>query len=297
MGKFLKIALALFLIGIGTIAVVSAVSDQDILFNISDTEFEKVELSYDEDDFSLFDLNFENRDFFIRESDSSQIKVVYYVSDRETITVSQESDELVINHEVEWLNQIFTWFSFLSDSDYYDVYIYLPTNLNYDFDLDTSNGILDIINLSNINDLSFHSSNGRINLNNVDADKIDASTSNGRIDLTDVSTESELNLYTSNGRINLANVESTLEIYCDTSNGSIQATDVLATDVTLETSNGDIDIQLNGLKADYRVDASTTNGDIDYDGLEITNGVVNNSGIYELNLDTSNGDITISFIE
>lgn len=296
MGRFVKIALALFLIGVGIIAVVVAVSDENP-FNIDDAEYEKVELLYSEDEFNTLDFSFENRDFFVRESTDSQIKVEYYVSDRETVTVTENDNVLEITHEVEWINQLFTWFNFFQDNNYYDVYIYLPTTVDYSLELNTSNGVLDILNLDNLDSLLFVSSNGRINLQNVEARLIHASTSNGRIDLSEVVVEESINLDTSNGRIYLDNVTAGTDISADTSNGGIEATNIQAEDIELETSNGDIDVTLYGDKDDYKLIAGTSNGDIDYDGLGITGGVVNSSGIYVLDVDTSNGDITITFLD
>ncbi len=296
MGRFIKIALALFLIGLGIVAVVVAVSDENP-FNIDETEFEKVEYSYEADDLNSFDLNFENRSFYIKESLDGQIKIEYYVNEKETVTVNDNDLTLEITHEVDWVNQIFSWFNYLGDNDFYDVYIYLPTSVTYDVMLHTSNGILEIYNLDNIGVLTFSSSNGRIDLENVEADNIDVATSNGRIELANVTVAENIRLDTSNGKIKLNNVVAGKDVSADTSNGDVTVAEIIAEDIELETSNGSIDVSLYGDKDDYKLIAGTSNGDIDYDGLGITGGVVNSSGIYVLDVDTSNGNITITFLD
>ncbi|MCK4552232.1 MAG: DUF4097 family beta strand repeat protein [Tenericutes bacterium] len=297
MGRMFKIALALFLIGVGVIAIFSVVTDENIFGRISDEDYEKVELLYDADEFDTLDVDFENRDIFVRESEDDQIKVVYYVTEKDSVTVTESGDTLKLLNEVDWYDQLFTWFNLVTNDDYYDIYIYVPLSQDYNFDLDTSNGNLDVVNLDNIKNFKFDSSNGRINISNVEADLIDVGTSNGTITVENTVVNGTVDLYSSNGRINLTNLTTDSQVIADISNGKIIATDIKCHSITLDTSNGDISLEIVGDKSDYEVYMSTSNGDLDYDGIGVTDEHFNLNGIYLVDLDSSNGDVSVVFID
>ncbi|MCK5732459.1 MAG: DUF4097 family beta strand repeat protein, partial [Tenericutes bacterium] len=261
MGRIFKFALALFLIGVGAVAIFSAVTDENIFGRINDEEYEEVVLVYEADEFETLDFDFENRDMFVGESEDDQIRVVYYVTEKDSVSVTESEDTLYLLNDVEWYNQIFTWINQLSSDDYYDVYIYVPTSEEYNLDLDTSNGNLEIASLDNIKSFRFDSSNGRINISDVEADLLDIDTSNGTITVENTIVNGTVNLNSSNGRIILTNVTTDSQIIADTSNGRIEATDIKCHSIMLDTSNGNVSLEIVGDKLDYEVKMDTSNGD------------------------------------
>lgn len=295
MGKIFKFALALFLIGVGCVAVFSVMSEEPIFGTFgSDQDYELQELTYDAADFTGFSFNINNRDVIIEASEDDEIKVVYYTSEKDAIIVDDEGTELSLEKDVEWFMNWFSgWGTFFND-EIFDLYLYIPTTLDYDIDIYTSNGTLTITDLDNIKDLDFDTSNGRLTITNVLADDINLGTSNGGCYLTDVTVVNDLKIDTSNGRINLSNVTADT-IEGDTSNGGIFATNLVSDDIDLDTSNGNIEVTIIGEKDDYEVDAETSNGDIDWDGLGVTDGIINEDAPNKLRLHTSNGNIDIIF--
>ena len=314
MGKLFKIALGLAIVGVGMIALFGVLSQNDVFAIVNEGDFVYNELVYDADEFTDLNFTFENRDFIIRPSVDDSIRIEYYTTERDTVTVSEDNQVLTLENDVEWYNQFFLGFSFLVDDDFYDVYLYLPTSEIYDLDIITSNGTADFDSLSNLRYIHFRTSNGRITINDSDFTTLDLATSNGGIWLTDVSVTGALQTDTTNGKINLDTVSASDisghtsngeiilnsinsdSVDLDTSNGAITATNLTSIDVRLESTNGDIDVSVIGDKDDYEVTMSTSNGDLNYDGIEVSQEHFNSDGIYEIELHSSNGDVTIDFI-
>lgn len=112
--------------------------------------------------------------------------------------------------------------------------------------------------------LDLHSSNGGIYLTNINGTTVNAETSNGPLTFDGVHVNN-LTAQTSNGR-----VDGTLEAantVIRTSNGMIMLTIPSTTtgNVVLSTSNGPIDLHVsNPIQAGYNLDASTSNGNINF---------------------------------
>jgi DUF4097 and DUF4098 domain-containing protein YvlB len=121
------------------------------------------------------------------------------------------------------------------------------------------------------------SSNGRMDIANLSANNILVSTSNGDIDLNDVVVSSSVDL--------------------DTSNGDILINNLAANEIDADTSNGRVYLLVLGEKEDYRVTLSTSNGSEIYDGLKVDSGTINSSGSKTISLDSSNGDVEVSFTD
>lgn len=296
MGKLFKIALALLLIGIGGFVAFSIMSDDPLFATVNDEDYVYNELIYDASEFTNFDFDFSNRDFFIEPSEDDKIKIVYYTTDKDKVVVTDSTTTLVLLNKVEWVTNWFSGWGNVINNDYYDVYIYLPTSGNYDFDIDTSNGNLNMEDIANLESFVYDTSNGGITLNKVTANSLDLYTSNGVVTLTDVSVQTDIEIDSSNGKVLLTDVAAD-KIVADTSNGRILATRVDADEIELDTTNGNIIISVIGNKDNYQVDMSTSNGDLEYDGLGVTEGRINAAGENSISLDTSNGDIELTFTE
>ncbi|XMB72692.1 DUF4097 family beta strand repeat-containing protein [Mycoplasmatota bacterium WC30] len=296
MGRIFKIALALFLVGVGVVATFTAISGENLFSTVNEEDFVYNELVYDGDEFSNFDFDFENRGFTIRTSDDDQIKITYYTTEKDNVVVTEGEETLKLLNDIEWYDQWFIGINFFTNNDYYDVYLFLPSSIIYDLDINTSNGTIDILNIDNISNLDFYTSNGKILIVDVETDEMNLHTSNGEIRITDVGIELDLYLKTSNGRIYLTNITAK-DIDAYSSNGRIIASNIDCNSAILDTSNGDIEVEIKGDKADYEVNMDTSNGDMIYDGIGVTSEHFNEGATYVLDLDTSNGDIEVSFIE
>lgn len=58
---------------------------------------------------------------------------------------------------------------------------------------------------------------------------------------------------------------------------------------------GDIILDVTGDKADFEVNINTSNGHMEYDGIRVIQEHFNLGAANEINLDTSNGDIELTF--
>ena len=126
-------------------------------------------------------------------------------------------------------------------------------------------------------------SNGAIELTGVN--EVDVSTNNGRIELDDVAGAVEAE--TSNGRIEGRGLAGT-GVQASTSNGAIDLRLSTPQDVDARTSNGAIDLAVPTDGAGYRVTTDTSNGGVEVDIDE------DSDGEFALDLATSNGSITVT---
>ncbi|MFC9236065.1 DUF4097 domain-containing protein [Streptomyces decoyicus] len=127
--------------------------------------------------------------------------------------------------------------------------------------------------------VSGETSSGAVELSGVGPVKV--TTSSGDIDLDGVT--GTVDARTSDGRITGRGLAGR-RITAQTSNGEIDLTPALAQNVRARTSNGAITLQLP--KGPYRVSARTSNGDKHL-------GIAQDpAGRFQLDLTTSNGDIT-----
>jgi DUF4097 and DUF4098 domain-containing protein YvlB len=154
------------------------------------------------------------------------------------------------------------------------------------------------LNLPFFLSLDLDTSNGAIAIWEIQSD-IYCSTSNGAITMED--TEGYAELRTSNGKIMVKNHYG--ELSGRTSNGEISA-DVLLPgqgQCILKTSNGAITLSIPAEGTSAMIEASTSNGKVEINGLDVTvtkmqktefNGKIG-SGEGDIELETSNGNITL----
>jgi hypothetical protein len=296
MGKLFKIALALFLIGVGVFAVFTVISEEPIWGLVNDEDYLYNELTYDADEFTGFDFDFDNRDFIVGISEDDKIKITYYTTERDNVTVTDSGDTLKLFNDIEWTFTLFSgWNSIINDEDYFDVEVFLPASVIYDVDFNSSNGSLDMVGINNIDVLKFATSNGRIDIDNCNATSMDFYTSNGTIELTTVEAIGLIKIKTSNGKIKLTDVEAG-SIEAKSSNQKITGVNITCSDVDFDTSNGSISLSIYGDKEDFEVFMETSNGDMTYDGVGVSQEEFNIGEDNKIKLDTSNGNIELIFI-
>lgn len=176
------------------------------------------------------------------------------------------------------------------------VKLYLP-EMEYDrLDLITSNATVAVSNISRIRDLlNIDTSNSSIKLEGVLVDgNVKLDTSNSAINVKQVCCK-VLEADSSNGGITLEEV-SALRATLDTSNGGIRVRQSdIAEMLNADTSNGSIEVMLQGSESDYRVHADTSNAKIYVNGRSCGSEYVTHSGSKAVRLDTSNGRINIGF--
>jgi hypothetical protein len=293
MNKIIKIGLVLLILGLGLVIAISATSNTHI-FGMEDENFTLYEETYDADDLSAIDFDFDNRHVYIYQSEDEDIHLNYYVHEKDDYTKNVSENELTLSISRKWYYNLFS-IGIFTNRDNYEVHLYIPSTSTLDtLDIHSSNGKFNLdINYTFAN-VNLSTSNGDIDVSNISADTLKLTSSNGDINLDNLIINDWISADTSNGKILMNDIVSD-QIDADTSNGKIDAKDITSPDITLETSNGKIYISIIGDKEDYRVSLDTSNGDKTYDGLKVESGTINSSGSKYASLDSSNGDIEIEF--
>ncbi|MGD9964356.1 MAG: DUF4097 domain-containing protein [Candidatus Izemoplasmatales bacterium] len=293
MSKLLRFGLAFLLIGIALVLFVSSTTSADFFMSENES-YTFIEKDYQVEDLDSFSFDFSNRSVYVLKSDDEDIHLKYYTHEKDIVNLGISSEELNLKISRKWYYNIIS-FDFFANREYFKVYLYLPdTMVVSNLDIQTSNGRVDLDLSNNFDYINLVSSNGRINIKDLTAAKIDVMTSNGDINLENIYTNNEINLSSSNGDIILNNVSAN-KIDSNTTNGKIDAENITSNNIDLDSSNGRIYLSVTGSKDDYRVSLSTSNGDRVYDGLKVESGTINTSGSKVISLNSSNGDVEVSF--
>ena len=295
MSRMLKIGLFLFLVGIVLVVAVPLTTDNNIFSFNNEENFTHTEEIYDFDQFDSFDFDFDNRSVYIYESDDENIHLSYYLHEKDILEFSDETNELSISISRKWYDNFFI-FNFGITREYYNVYLYLPaTVIDSTLSVVSSNGQI-LVDLSNpFESVYVKSQNGKLTLNNIVSDSITANTSNGDINMENVSVTNEITGKTFNGAVNL-NLVNAEEIDFTTSNGKIEAINITVQNADLVSSNGKVYMSMTGIMDDYKIDLSTSLGDMTLNDLKIASGVINPSKSNTIELHSSNGDVELKFL-
>ena len=147
----------------------------------------------------------------------------------------------------------------------------------------TSNASIDVKDINSI-EMELSTKNGRIDIKDSYSKKIDAITSNAGISIEEIDC-SYINLLTANGKIYVKDIEAT-SINSSTSNSSIEVRDIKSESVDLSTSNGKITFEDFDLKEIKDIKLITSNGSINSDLHNVQKEVY-------FDLETSMGNITL----
>ena len=275
MRTLFRIGMGLVIIGV-LVFVGFYIAGGSIFFPTQDTSYELTELYYDADQFDEIIIRMYNKPIDIFPSETDQIKIVYYESEKNWVDVTEDGLTITFQNEVDRFLGIFTWFDWINVSRYTECSLYLPVGTVYSIDAATSNGALSIQDIIDLDQVEMTSSNGRITIDSVSvAGDLDLQTSNGKIELTDVSVGGSTSLSTSNGPIAIENYQ--------------------GDELDAHTSNGEINVEIIGLVSDYERSMNTSNGSVYLDDAKIDEGSFNNSAAKSITLSTSNGNIHLNF--
>lgn len=156
--------------------------------------------------------------------------------------------------------------------------VLLPDKSYGEILLNSSNGKIEIEDL-NAALLKCITTNGAINIADVESSKIDLTTKNGRIECSDI-TSDMINAITTNSGIILKSIESE-QVEARTANGRISINDIKAERIICKTSNSSI--EAGDISTDI-INLSTNNGKITFNDID-------SDKVKEIILNTSNGSI------
>lgn len=254
---------------------------------------------------TLIDIDIKNTSVRLEPSYDNKVSLTYYENDAVYYTVKQSEDgklSVTMTDNMKW----YDYFLNISDA-YFDFTIAVPEDYEGDIRVRTSNGEIDIsnikagdLNLSTDNsvikaerlsvdvNIQLDSSNGKISvsdviaggsiicgtsnseilIDNCAAENISAESSSGAIGIKNTSSRGELIAETSNSNITLGSVSAGASIVCASSNGSVKGEiygSISDFTIKTDTSNGRSNLPTHMRGGDKKLDISTSNGDISID--------------------------------
>lgn len=170
-------------------------------------------------------------------SPDAQIHITYFENEYETYQITR-GDVLRFEKIVRQ-----PWYANLVRIDFQDVYLelLLPAGFEGRLSLDTENGDMTFCGAS-AGRTEAHCANGKIQLDTFDASALALSTSNGSISLKQLTLSGDLTVKTSNGKVDLDGVQA-VRADVRTSNGEIELENLRVQTVTAQTSNGSIELE------------------------------------------------------
>lgn len=185
----------------------------------------------------------------------------------------------------------------------------LPENMACALSANTCNASIQLSGLQGLNEVSLHSSNARITIEDIRCRSLEIYTSNSRISLyrtesqsfirgktnnsrvigENLSAGADLSLQSSNGGMDISRCTAKEGCTIVTSNGSIDVNRLQGSAIRLRTSNGAIRGALPGPITAWRIDSGTSNG---RNSLPYSL-----PGEKPLSVHTSNGHIDVIFID
>lgn len=316
MNKALRITLALVLIAVVGVAVFGLLTKGTFGF-MQDEEYILVEKTYAASEYQEFVFELENRSVTVLPSTTGNVELSYYDSELNYVQVIENGETLELLNDPVWYHSIFSGLSPNEMSVYNQMLLYLPAEADYELDIVSINGRLEVSDCPNILALALETTNGSILVDTIDcAGLVSLESVNGGIYLDEVTFHNNLEIDNSNGGIHLEAVQVSGDIVAETSNGgynmeSVQANQMTLTSVngsvngdmiqanqiTVTTTNGHIDLELDGAFADYHVQMLTDNGNYYLNGSLVEINIYHTDKTDKLDLKTVNGSIRISFTE
>ena len=231
----------------------------------------KAELIYDQNITESFDklyLTSESLDYKFVKSTDNTVNVKVYDNKDNDVSVSVENNTLKVISN----NQKKCFFCFTSKRE---AIIALPEKL-YDVTLETKSG--DITSSINFNKAEINTTSGDIELNNVKDAIINVTSGDIKIDAVD-----SLAIKSTSGDVEINKINKYLNI--ETTSGDIVIKDLtILANSSIKVTSGDIDIYK--ASNDIYYNTSVKSGDV-----RVNNN--NRKANYELNIETTSGDITV----
>lgn len=303
MKNFIIIGIIVIAIGLGVFACGFAMSGWNIFEMETQQSFE--EKTYTSTSkINEIQIDDKNTPVILTKSKDDKVHITYYENNKEKYNISENgvlSIKKIDNYK--WYDYFFN-ITFQMKS----LTVEIPETFKGDITVDTNNAKINIEDLE-VNNLIAATSNGVIEISSLKANKnIEVQTSNGSVDIEKIKAIGNINIETSNAHINceeiassdlsakssnariaLFDVRTENDIFAKTSNGSIETEKISAEkSITLNTSNAGIIGTVSGSIADYSIISHTSNASNNLP--EFLQG-----GSKQLNVDTSNGRIDISF--
>lgn len=277
MKKLAIIGAVIFLVGMTIFTSSMAVCGWDVR-KISTTSMYQEKQYSAENNNQTIRLRDQNIPLFVGKSNNNQIHFIYFEHDKQYYNIDgTEAMDITIEKETNY-----HWYDHFFNIDVQTPYfsILLPSEFKGSLVLETSNGKITVNDVT-LRQLQLTTSNGVVNIKNLtSAENVEIESSNSKIEVSDVNLTGKLQCMTNDGSINLSNVVAQ-NISATTSNNRIVATNTKTSQSTeLRSSNNRIEIE--NVNAGENITLSTDNG-------KITGTIMGNMSDFSIVSKTSNG--------
>lgn len=268
-------------------------------------DWETRSVTYPAASISDISIRSDNLPVHLYRSEDDTVRMTYFTCAEDPYTLTLENGHMLLTHPgfsarsgrdlfesiSDLMNNLSQAFSGTRYSIKAGAYIDLsvPAGFGGAVFIATSNARVRVEHASCHAGVTVRSSNGRITVDDSDADFFDLQTFNARVSVNDVKTRANVLMRSTNGRLEIKDSVLFGMLDAATSNGTISVDGVSADDIRLKTSNGSIIGTLKGSMSDYAIESHTSNGHNSLpDGTQ---------GRKHLSAKTSNGSIRIRFAE
>ena len=306
------VALGLIIAGIGFASVGTAMGGVwKMKFNWKDFKVTKASEDYIDETKKVeafTKLNIEASTVDIKVVEGSEYSVSYHVPDDEIPEIESKNGELRIKTKEASSFFLFNW-----GSDDSFITVTIPSGNMNAVDIETSTGDVNVKDVAiygkihtstgdiflkgckSDDDLKTETSTGDLEIENCEFRALYTDTSTGDTKIKDSKFGYRYEAKTSTGDIKV-NSSEIGSFKADGSTSDITFDKVTVKDVKINTSTGDIKMNLIGSKDDYSIKLETNTGDFKLNGDEFDGDrYESKGGNNEINIETSTGDITISF--
>jgi len=306
-----KVFLFILIIGLVATVVGFAASDGDFQSFFESLSYDK-DYTFDEvqdtNEVTEIRINSENANVIFNAYEGEGYKVDYYESDYDKKVISYLDGLLTITQKREWTFKIFN-FSFNSYK-LHTINVYIPETFIGKLIVNSTSGnvvidhfdftIMNItltsgnVELSNIKTekLGIDITSGNTDIKDSEIDTLDISQTSGNTTLKNVLVNGNVDLHSISGNINM--FDSTMEdLIVNVTSGNVNLTDVDLENFDCNVTSGNVKIKLTRDVETYKLDISTTSGDVYFKGTKINGGLTNLSGTGLLKVRTTSGDVRL----
>lgn len=228
----------------------------------------------------------ENTKIMVQRVRTGNVKVLFRPrEDIDDVWTSEEDGGYTFIHRMK----SFWCFGFWRMADRW-ITVQIPENFRGRLELITKNASIQAENLEDLESLLAETSNAKIILSRVSAQRMQIKTSNSSISAEDIKGQ-DFRAKDSNGRVILDRAEFYGTVDVVTSNSPVEVSSLSGNNIALQTSNAPVRGWISGSMANYNIESRTSNGSNNLPTSMRTGQRKN------LKVRTSNGRINLSFSE
>lgn len=232
----------------------------------------------------------ESSDIVLHMYEEEGYKVDFYESEYDTKTVSIIDGKLYIKQDRKFR---FRFFNFsLNHHMISKINIYIPDTFYGEASIKTVSGDVSIQDYA-FTSLKVQATSGDISIVDIESVTIDINSTSGKVSLEDVLTTSSIVINSNSGDVSITNCEFP-SLKVELISGNININDVIVNNLNLSTVSGDVNVTLEAIMDDYKLDVSSVSGSIYYKGTKISGGLFDPSGSKSLKIRSTSGTIRLN---